>query len=218
MRRRRKKLGISVTIASGREFKTYALCFCSSVWKLFLINLFFLPRSYVDFITHSSNCRSWTRHAMQILLKWRISVFVMLVLKKQIRFTGSLLLPDSEGTFWPQLTKSYDKYGKIRKEKKKKTFLCNACQLWNYNEGEIWCFFLFFLFCLRNIQTMADHSCIKKRLGRLFLFYFSLLCCGSSLYVLCFICSWLPFFPSWMRLLEAFFRGAGYDNIKKVIS
>ena len=60
---------------------------------------FILPHpsfSYVDFITHSSNYRSWTRHAMQILLKWRISVFVMLVLKKRIRFTGSLPLPDSE--------------------------------------------------------------------------------------------------------------------------
>ena len=65
--------------------------------------LFFSPLptsySYVDFITHSSNCQSWTRHVMQILLKWRISVFVMLVLKKRIRFTGSLPLPDSEGTF-----------------------------------------------------------------------------------------------------------------------
>lgn len=146
MRRRRKKLGISVTIASGREFKTYALCFYFSVWKLFLMNLFCRPRSYVDFITHSSNCRSWTRHAMQILLKWRISVFVMLVLKKQIRFTGSLPLPDSEGTFWPQLTKSYDKYGKIRKEKKKKNFFMQRMPVMKLQRGWNLVFFSFLSF------------------------------------------------------------------------
>jgi hypothetical protein len=44
--------------------------FTPSGW--FKPTFFFRPRSYVDFITHSSNCLLWTRHVMQILLKWRI--------------------------------------------------------------------------------------------------------------------------------------------------
>ena len=122
-RRRKKRRGILVTIALGRECKTYA--------PLFIIPLdgfnqpfFFQPRSYVDFITHSSNCRSWTRHVMQILLKWHTSVFVMLVLKKRIRFTESLPLPDSEDTH--NLRTNNDRWvGK----KKVILFYCNACQL-----------------------------------------------------------------------------------------
>ena len=60
---------------------------------------FFRLHSYVDFITPSSSYRSWTQHAMQIPPKWRISVFAMLVLKKQIHFTGLLRLPDFEESF-----------------------------------------------------------------------------------------------------------------------
>ena len=83
------------------------------VW--FLTSSFLLLHSYFDFITPSSNYRSWTRHVhMQILL---ISVFVMLIL-----FKSWLGYCDS------QISKNLCKLKKLETDDDSESFfLGNAC-------------------------------------------------------------------------------------------
>lgn len=133
---------------------------------------------------------------MQILLKWRISVFVMLVLKKRIRFTESLPLPDFEGS----LTNSriYDDDHREKKDPFMQPMPVMKLQ------RRSWWFFRTEIY-----KTMLIiHVLKKKKLVDFFKIISSLLC-GLSLYVYCFfmhlIC--LSSLFEWDNMIEAFFFG-----------
>ena len=133
---------------------------------------------------------------MQILLKWRISVFVMLVLKKRIRFTESLPPPDSEG-FWTQLK---DLRQTMMIEGKKDRFM-QRMPVMKLQRG--WYLWLF----SEKYTNYADHSCIKKKDSvDFFLLFLSL---PLWIVLVCIVFNMhLTFFPSWMRQRDrGFFWG-----------
>ena len=192
--------------------------------------LFFLPepsRSYVDFITRSSNCRSWTRLAMQILLKWPTSVFVMLVLKKRIRFIGSLPLQDSDfDRISHRLLRQTMKEETTKKREKERFVLCNACQFMKLTNGGwnsvlSFSFFLFQEIYITN-YGWSFHVLKKREPGRHFIIIFVVFLITSPLWIVIvcivfyMICTWFSLLslsnPSWIKLLEAYFFGGAVNK------